>query len=282
MAQCLPPAPVIPSQIVGKSAQEISPKTREAADGLRLLAAQPELREDPVGRDRSVMGTSFSEPCSDTRRRSPLPDHEYIEMLTNDTHPSGIGRLQERRVHRPWSTDPTTMHNTQYQAESGFVGTEKRQKYSKWFKRSKCRDVFCQTEDTLDILSIDVVRITQFSVKPTKPMATSNVIEVYAAYSCVIEPFVGRALPLDLNFQFPQSVYGRFTPCRGSKLSLQCDVFETVVPALSRANATVYVFNYTNTHCLVKRKDKIATMTILRNYYPILNIIERGEAPPFP
>ena len=110
---------------------------------------------------------------------------------------------------------------------------------------------------------------------------TSNVIEVYAAYSCVIEPYVGRAIPLDLNFQFPQAVYGQFTPYRGSKLSLQCDVFETVVQSLSRANAMVYVFNYTNHHCLIRREDKIATMTILQNYYPVLNIVERGEAQPF-
>ena len=92
---------------------------------------------------------------------------------------------------------------------------------------------------------------------------------------------MGRAIPLDLNFQFPQAVYGQFTPCRGSKLSLQCVVFETVIPSLLRANAMVYVFNYTNHHCLVRREDKIATMTILRNYYPVLNIVERGEAWPF-
>ena len=38
--QYLPPAQVIPSQIIGKHAKAISPGTREAADGLRLLAAQ--------------------------------------------------------------------------------------------------------------------------------------------------------------------------------------------------------------------------------------------------
>ena len=130
-------------------------------------------------------------------------------------------------------------------------------------------------------MTIDVVRLTQFSVKPTKPAVTSNIIEVYTAYSCVIEPYVGRTIPLDLNSQFPQAVYGQFAPCRGSKLSLQCDVFETVITSLSRANATVYVFNYTNHHCLVRREDKIAKMTILRNYYPVLNIVERGEAWPF-
>ena len=44
-------------------------------------------------------------------------------------------------------------------------------------------------------MTIDVVRLTQFSVKPTKPTATSNVIEVYAVYSCVIEPYVGEQSP---------------------------------------------------------------------------------------
>ena len=163
---------MIRSQIIGKCAKAISPGTREAADGLRLLAAQTELQESPVRGDRPVMGTSLSEPHSVTDGRS-------------------------------------------------------------------------------------------------------------AVYSCVIEPYVGRAIPLDLNFQFPQAVYGQFTPCRGSKLSLQCDVFETVVPSLSRANVMVYVFNYTNHHCLVRCEDKIATMTILWNYYPVLNIVERGEAWPF-
>ena len=269
--QYLPPAQVIPSQIIGKHTKAILPRTREMADGLRLLAAQTKLWESPVRRDRPVMGTSLSEPHSVTDGRSASPHHEYIEMATDDAGSSGITHIQERRrFHCPWSTDPTTMHNMQYQAETGFVGTERRQTYSKWFKYKRYRDIFCQTKDTLDIMTIDVVRLTQFSVKPTKPPATSNIIKVYAAYSCVIEPYVGRAIPLDLNFQFPQAVYGRFTPCRGSKLSLQCDVFETVVPSLSRANAMVYVFNYTNTHCLVRHEDKIAKMTILWNYYPVL------------
>ena len=280
--QYLPPAQVIPSQIIGKHAKAISPGTREVADGLRLLAAQTELWKSPVRGDRPVMGTSLSEPHSVKDGRSASPHHEYIEMATDDDGSSGIAHIQgRRRFPRPWSTDPTTMRNIQNQAETGFVGTERRRTYSKWFKRKRCRDTFCQTEDTLDIMTIDVVWLTQFSVKPTKPAVTSNIIKVYAAYSCVIEPYVGRAIPLDLNFQFPQAVYSQFTPCRGSKQSLQCDVFETVVPSLLRANAMVYVFNYTNHHCLVRHEDKIAKMTILRNYYPVLNIVERGEARPF-
>ena len=198
---------MIPSQIIGKRAKVILPGTREVADGLRLLAAQTEFWESPVRGDRPVMGTSLSEPRSVTDGRSASPHHDYIEMVTDDDGSSGIAHVQgRRRFPRPWSTDPTTMHNIQYQAETGFVGTERRQMYSKWFKRKRCRDTFCQTEDTLDIMTIDVVHLTQFLVKPTKPTATSNVIEVYTAYSCVIEPYVGRAL--DLNFQFPQAVHG--------------------------------------------------------------------------
>ena len=125
--QYLPPAQVIPSQIIGKCTKARSPGTREAADGLRLLAAQTELQESPVRRDRPVMGTSLSESCSVTDGRSASPHHEYIEMATDDAGSSGIGHIQERRrFHRPWSTDPTTMCNMQYQAETGFVGTERR------------------------------------------------------------------------------------------------------------------------------------------------------------
>ena len=203
------PAQVIPSQIIGKRTKAISPRSREVADGLRLLAAQTELWESPVKRDRIAMGTSLSEPHSVTDGKSASPHHEYIEMATDDADSSGIAHIQEiRRAHHPWSTDPTTRCNIQYQAETGFVGTERRQTYSKWFKCKRCRDAFCQTEDTLDIMTIDVVRLTQFLVKSTKPSMTSNIIEVYAAYSCVIEPYMGRAIPLDLNFQFPQAVYG--------------------------------------------------------------------------
>ena len=64
--QYLLPAQVIPSQIIGKRTKAISPGTREVADGLRLLAAQTELQENPVRGDRPVMGTSLSEPCSVT------------------------------------------------------------------------------------------------------------------------------------------------------------------------------------------------------------------------
>ena len=125
--QYLPPAQVIPSQIIGKCTKVRLPGTREVADGLRLLAAQTELRESPVRRDRPVMGTSLSESCSVTDGRSASPHHEYIEMATDDAGSSGIGHIQERRrFHRPWSTDPTTMRNMQYQAETGFVGTESR------------------------------------------------------------------------------------------------------------------------------------------------------------
>ena len=66
--QYLPPAQVLPSQIIGKHVKAISPGTREAADGLRLLAAQTELWESPVRGDRPIMGTSLSEPHSMTER----------------------------------------------------------------------------------------------------------------------------------------------------------------------------------------------------------------------
>ena len=125
--QYLPPAQVIPSQIIGKCAKAISPGTREVADGLRLLAAQTEFQENPVRGDRPVMGTSLSEPRSVTDGRSASPHHEYIEMATDDDGSSGITHVQgRRRFPCPWSTDPTTMCNIQYQAETGFVGTERR------------------------------------------------------------------------------------------------------------------------------------------------------------
>ena len=161
--QYLLPAQVIPSQIIGKCTKAGLPGTREVADGLRLLAAQTELWESPVRRDRPVMSTSLSEPRSVTDGRNASPHHEYIEMATDDAGSSGTGHIQERRrFHRPWSTDPASMHNLQYQAETGFVVTERRRTYSKWFKRKRCRDIFCQTEDTLDIMTIDVVWLTVF------------------------------------------------------------------------------------------------------------------------
>ena len=125
--QYLPPAQVIPSQIIGKCAKAILPGTREAADGLRLLAAQTELWVNPVRGNRPVMGTSLSEPRSVTDGRSASPHHEYIEMATDDDGSSGITHVQgRRRFPCPWSTDPTTMRNIQYQVETGFVGTERR------------------------------------------------------------------------------------------------------------------------------------------------------------
>ena len=124
--QYLPPAQVIPSQIIGKHTKAISPGTREVADGLRLLAAQTELWENPVRGDRPVMGTSLSEPHSVTDGRSASPHHVYIEMVTDDDGSSRITHVQgRRRFPHPWSTDPTAMCNIQYQAETGFVGTER-------------------------------------------------------------------------------------------------------------------------------------------------------------
>jgi len=129
---------------------------------------------------------------------------------------------------------------------------------------------------------LEVCKLSEHALIPTKGSKTAAGYDLYSAYDYVI-PGQGKVIAkTDISIRVPDGTYGRVAPRSGLAAKSHLDVGAGVIDQDYTGNVGVVLFNHASTDFDIKKGDRIAQLICEKIEYPeieevtSLNSTDRG------
>merc|ERR1711988_2046174 len=142
---------------------------------------------------------------------------------------------------------------------------------------------FTQSNMPGEIIKMQVCKLSEHAMVPTKGSKLAAGYDLYSAYDYVI-PAQGKVIAkTDISIRVPDGTYGRIAPRSGLSAKHHIDVGAGVIDQDYTGNVGVVLFNHAQVEFEIKKGDRIAQLICEKIEYPeieevtSLNSTERGE-----
>ena len=138
-----------------------------------------------------------------------------------------------------------------------------------------CKDAVVQTDLSLTVDGHVWAKATLLSVCAVPPMTDkehAQEIQLYSPRGYYLGSNIGQGIRTDLSIELPQSVYGNVTGHPNSPLAGIVRLESAVIRLCSKDNIQLFVYNSSGEECNIQRGDLLASVVLLQNFVPILEI----------
>ena len=137
------------------------------------------------------------------------------------------------------------------------------------------KDAVVQTDLSLTVDGHVWARVTLLSscaIPPTMDEEHTQEIHLYSPRGYNLASNVGQGIKTDLLIELPPGVYGNITGHPDSPLVGVMRLESAVIMLSSKENIQLFVYNSSGQRCEIKRGDLLASVFLLQNFIPILDI----------